>query len=59
MSPRAGGGNHLLGTRKCPGAMFQMGRLGRYGFIVNILLRAESSGEGGCRKVGKEIVTSI
>lgn len=59
MSPRAGGGNHLLGPRKCPGAMFQVRRLGRYGFIVNILPRVGSSGGGGCRKVGEEIVTSI
>ena len=36
MSPKAGGGDHLLGPRKCPGAMFQMGGLGRYRFIVNI-----------------------
>lgn len=30
MSSRTGGGNHLLGPRKCPGAMFQVpdGRVG-------------------------------
>lgn len=48
----------MLGPRKCPVAMFQMGGLGRYGFRVNILLGG-SSGGGGCRKVEKEIVTCI